>query len=744
MPTTEQAQSKMRLKLLIPLLLVACQARQTEDDGAYAEVPNAKHSKDTAQGHVRDELGAAPLVDAPTHSRRFESAFDPSWHEAVTAAIANDQYVPQSAGDGFRAQSPSQSLEVRFSGAGAEITRGDSEPVFIGGALLRAGGQEHELEPSALQLDACVKGNLRDARGECVHSLRGERGPVSELWENRPDGLEHTFVVHEPIGDGALEVEVRVTGARAIVDASGAEARLVQEGDGLALRYTGLKAWDANGKVLASHMQATSGGLSLVVDARDARYPVVIDPVLSDVQWSAEANQARAFLGDSVSNAGDVNADGFEDVIVGAPYFDIGVPDAGRAYLYLGGPSGLQTAAAWTADGDVEDANFGDSVAGVGDINDDGFDDIAVTAPRRENAPGQGRVYLYLGGPTGPSTVADWSASSVLPAELFGYAVARAGDVNHDGFDDVVIGARAFYDGQANEGRAIAFYGGSSGLASTPDWQVQSNQAGALLGDAVSAAGDVNNDGYDDVIVGAPNYDSPLTNEGIAFVYLGSSSGLSTTATWSAEGNQTGALFGGVVMGGGDVNGDSYDDVVVSAPNFDGSASDEGAVFLYLGGPAGPATTAAWSLLGGQGGAHFGEALGFVDVTADDRADLLIGAPDWDEGVGVDNGRAYLFIGNTSGLGGSPVWSTVGASSDDQLGTAVVGLDANMDDYGDVVVGAWTYDVDHDDEGGAFGYLGQAPVPVMGAYGAALLALAMLTAGVGFRSRGIRRAKTES
>jgi hypothetical protein len=734
-PEGRRASTLLPFTLLLTLLaapmLATCQGDRT--------VTRSRPFGGQTEGRADDAQAGVQGPVAP----ELNGPFGADWYHAVSRGIVNDQYVPQRIDDGFLLRNSSQNLEARVSDTGVEVRRSGVEPIFIGGSALRAADLEWPLEPGTPTLDACVKGPLLDARGACSRSVRGERSVVSEIWENRPDGLEHTFIVRRPIEGDSLELIVRVTGARLTLDSDGTEARLSQTETGLHLRYAGLRAWDAGGRALSARMRIVGAGLSLAVDVKNAKYPVVVDPVLTDVAWSAESNQARAYFGDAVANAGDVNQDGFEDVIIGAPYFDFAASDTGRAYLYLGGASGLSTSAAWTADGDLANATFGDSVAGVGDVDDDGFDDIAVAAPRRENAPGQGRVYLYRGGRSGPSTTPDWSSSSVLPAELYGYEVAGAGDVNDDGYDDVVIGARAYYDGQANEGRAIAFYGSAAGLASTPEWQVESNQAGALFGDAVASAGDVNDDGYDDVIIGARNFDNPLTNEGAAYVYLGSSSGLAAAAVWSAEGNQAGALFGSAVLGNGDVNGDGYDDIAVSAPNYDQLYTDEGAVFLYLGGPSGPATNAAWTEFGNQASAHFGEALAFGDVDGDGRSDLVVGAPDWDQGLAVDNGRAYLYRGQdaASGLGTSE-WLTTGMSSDDQLGSSVAGLDVNADGLGDIVVGAWTHDVVEDDEGGAFAYLGQTPAPFVGQRGLPVMALLLLVTGVRLGSRArVRAAK---
>ena len=127
-------------------------------------------------------------------------------------------------------------------------------------------------------------------------------------------------------------------------------------------------------------------------------------------------------------------------------------------------------------------------------------------------------------------------------------------------------------------------------LASSPAWTEESNQVGANYGFNISTAGDVNGDGYSDVIVGADGYGTETTNEGRAYLYLGSASGLSATASWKTESNQQDARYGCSVSTAGDVNGDGYSDVIVGAYGY-----NNGRAFLYLGSSSGLSTTASRS-----------------------------------------------------------------------------------------------------------------------------------------------------
>jgi hypothetical protein len=150
----------------------------------------------------------------------------------------------------------------------------------------------------------------------------------------------------------------------------------------------------------------------------------------------------------------------------------------------------------------------------------------------------------------------NWTAESNQASAFFGNSVATAGDVNGDGYADVIVGAPCYDLGASNGGRAFVYHGAAAGLNTNPNWTTWGNQTNALFGNAVATAGDVNGDGYADVIVGAYWYDNGQFDEGGAFVYHGSAAGLSTTPNWTAEGNQIQAFFGNAVATAGDVNGD--------------------------------------------------------------------------------------------------------------------------------------------------------------------------------------------
>jgi hypothetical protein len=161
--------------------------------------------------------------------------------------------------------------------------------------------------------------------------------------------------------------------------------------------------------------------------------------------------------------------------------------------------------------------------------------------------------------------------------------VSTAGDVNGDGFSDVIIGARWYDNGQTDEGRAHVYHGSAAGLSAAAAWTAESNQAGALFGTSVATAGDVNGDGFSDVLVGAPAFANGQTREGRGYVYHGSALGLSVVASWTAEPDQAFAEFGNAVATAGDVNGDGFADVIIGAHLYDNGEADEGRAILYYG-----------------------------------------------------------------------------------------------------------------------------------------------------------------
>lgn len=325
-------------------------------------------------------------------------------------------------------------------------------------------------------------------------------------------------------------------------------------------------------------------------------------PVLEET-WStfAPTSQVNDF-GVSIDTAGDVNGDGFDDIVVGA---------RGQVFLYRGASNGLASSYSWSvnATGNQSRFYFGTSVAGVGDVNGDGYDDVLVgdmgegTQLPSGAYERDGRAYLYLGSPSGLSQNADWVKDG--SASHFGGRVAAAGDVDGDGYDDVLIAATNNLTGPANgcgthgthRWTVYLYRGTDSGLENSPSWSAQATKTDSCFGNGIATAGDVDGDGYDDVLVGAGAYHIQGTQtgpthlqRGKAFLYAGSSSGLQSSPMWTRQHpdlNKEGLYFGMSLAGVGDVDADGYDDFLVYGEGiYDERIAHR--AFLFLGSASGP------------------------------------------------------------------------------------------------------------------------------------------------------------
>lgn len=392
--------------------------------------------------------------------------------------------------------------------------------------------------------------------------------------------------------------------------------------------------------------------------------------------------------GMAVDTAGDVNGDGYSDVIVGAGFHGYYTGHQGNAYVYNGSPTGLSSAAGWAVDGEKFGAYLGSDVGSAGDVNGDGYADVIVGAQFYDNGQAaEGRAFAYYGSATGLSSTPDWTAESNAVNAYFGHSAGTAGDVNGDGYDDVIVGAYQYTDGQPGEGAIYAYLGSATGLSASPAWFLEGNQSDALLGWAVRSAGDVNADGYADVLVSALDYDNDQTNEGRIFLFLGSSAGLGTTPSWVVESNQSGSYFGHSLGTAGDVNGDGFSDVIYGAPNFANGQAGEGRAFVHLGSPSGLSATPSWTFESDIAYASLGYQVSTAgDVNGDGFADVVIGAPTYSNGA-ADEGAVFAFYGSSAGLGPTPDWVVEGGGVGQYLGRAVgTAGDINGDGYAEVLV----------------------------------------------------------
>lgn len=428
----------------------------------------------------------------------------------------------------------------------------------------------------------------------------------------------------------------------------------------------------------------------------------------SSPNWSNENNQVGSGLGYSVSIAGDVNGDGFSDVIVGAPYFDNGQTDEGRAYVFHGSVSGLSSTPDWTKEINEDSAQFGFAVSTAGDINGDGYSDVIVSANLFDgtNYTDQGRVYVYNGSASGLSNSHSWNDNPQQDNAHFGSSVSTAGDVNGDGFSDIIVGSDNYNSGQSGEGKVFVYYGTASGLTANPVWTSEGNQTNAGFGNSVSS-GDVNGDGYSDIIVGAYGFDNGQVDEGAVFLYYGSATGLPFTQNIMLESNQASAQFGYSVSSAGDVNADAYFDIVIGANLYDNGDNNEGRAYIYQGSSSGISSTPSRTLEINQAGAQFGKSVCTAgDVNGDGYSDVIISAPEYDNGQS-NEGRVYIYYGSPNGIPGSPEWFYEPNQSNVDFGLSVsTAGDVNGDGYSDIIIGSPLQYNGQADEGMVFAFYG--------------------------------------
>lgn len=386
---------------------------------------------------------------------------------------------------------------------------------------------------------------------------------------------------------------------------------------------------------------------------------------------------ANAQLGTSVANAGDINGDGYSDAIVGAPGAANGQAGEGLAYVHYGSITGLPVAPSLTLEVNVAGAAFGSSVASAGDVNGDGYADVVVGAPQ---SGGIGRAYIFQGGPGGlnPAPVLTLSGTS---GSLFGTSVFKAGDHNVDGYSDVIIGA-------PGADQVFVYPGSSTGLVATPVI-FSAPVAGGSFGASVCTAGDVNGDGFSDMIIGAPDLSNGQALEGAFYVYVGALITLPTTPAVTFESNVAGRRVGSAVAGAGDTNGDGYFDIVAGAPNASSPESNEGLVYVFYGSASPAIFTASAVLQSNALNARFGTSVAEAgDVNGDGYADVIIGGPGNTNGE-ANEGRAWVYLGSTSGLQAALNTTLEPNIANEAFGTSVAGGgDVDGDGYSDVIIGS--------------------------------------------------------
>jgi hypothetical protein len=486
----------------------------------------------------------------------------------------------------------------------------------------------------------------------------------------------------------------------------------------------------------------------------DTPAPVIaLDDLDTSEGFAVTGANAGGFAGWTVSAAGDVNGDGLDDFIVGAPYGSTDGSNVGEAYVIFGtgSPLDIDLTKPSELDGFVvrglgNDDLTSRGLSALGDVNGDGFDDLIIGAPYGDaGASDAGQAYVILGG----TDLVDLDASalpldrgfSILGSDadgLAGWSVSSAGDVNGDGLDDILIGA-PYGGGAQPSGRAYVIFGDvdpeTVDLAALKSGQgiiLQGEAAGDIAGWSVASAGDVNGDGFDDLIIGAP-YAGGGDYSGRAYVVFGSAGSaalsavdlgnLSPASGFEIQGGAPNDFAGWSVAGAGDINGDGFDDVIVGAPYGSKGGDYAGQAYVIYGSVAAKDVKLG-NLRPDQGFLIQGDAAGDLtgwsvasagDVNGDGFDDLIIGAPYGSKG-GDGAGQAYLVFGGKTlsdidlkSLGTSQGLVLAGGVEGGYAGMSVSAAgDINGDGFGDLLVGAPT----------ANGTAGGAYVILGGAFGA--------------------------
>ncbi|MBN4004086.1 hypothetical protein [Nostoc sp. LPT] len=485
--------------------------------------------------------------------------------------------------------------------------------------------------------------NLNGTNGFAINGINPDDrsgNSVSSAGDINGDGLDDLIIGADgadPKGDSSGQTYV-VFGSK---ESFPAQFYLSTLNGTSGFAINGINPNDFSGKSVSSAGDINGDGLDDLIIGADSASPNSITSGQTYVVFGSKKSFATQFnlstvngtngftingintydsLGNSVSSAGDINGDGIDDLIIGAPFADSNDITSGQSYVVFGSKEGfdaqlnlstLNGTNGFAINGINEDDSLGNSVSSAGDINGDGLDDLIIGADSASpNGTTSGQSYVVFGSKEGfgaqlnLSTLngtSGFAINGINPDDRSGYSVSSAGDINGDGLDDLIIGAEYASPNGTSSGQSYVVFGSKESFGAQLNLSTLNGTSGFAInginpddrsGYSVSSAGDINGDGLDDLIIGAPFADPNGTSSGQTYVVFGSKESFGAQLNLSTLNGTLGFAINGInpddrlgysLGSAGDINGDGIDDLIIGAEDADPNDISSGQTYVVFG-----------------------------------------------------------------------------------------------------------------------------------------------------------------